>query len=77
METQRKCIKCNGELIVKIYKNRIGCRQQGIYCKDCGKYYKFLDNSELLFLVENGFKVKNLYGNLDNTKIGRIKYLIH
>lgn len=68
-EKEEKCKKCNGELEIKIYRNRGGYRQQGLYCKECGKYYKFLTNQEVGEYFKKGYSINNTYGNLSDTKL--------
>jgi DNA-directed RNA polymerase subunit RPC12/RpoP len=70
-EKEEKCLKCNGELEIKIYRNKGGHRQQGLYCKNCSKYYKFLKNKELGEYFKKGYSVNNTYGSLAATKLNK------
>ena len=65
----KKCKKCNGELEIRIFANKSGRRQQGIYCLNCGKWHKFISNREVGNYYSNGYPLKNTYGDLNNTKL--------
>ena len=73
MELQDKCVKCGEPLIVRIYKNRAGGKQQGLYCGSCGKYYKFLTNEEVYYAFGKKYKIVNEYGDLSDTKLKQLK----
>lgn len=64
-----KCKRCDGEIVIRIYKNKAGNRQQGIYCDKCGKYYKFITNEEAWRYKRQGMRVVNTYGDLSNTEL--------
>lgn len=64
-----KCKRCDGEIVIRIYKNKSGNRQQGLYCNKCGKYYKFITNDEAWNYKKQGLKVVNTYGDLKDTKL--------
>jgi hypothetical protein len=71
----RKCRKCNGDLEVRIYKNRVGGRQQGLYCSKCGKYNKFLTNDEVFYCAGENYLFKNEYGDLSDTVFKNLMYI--
>ena len=73
MELQDKCVKCGEPLIVRIYKNRAGGKQQGLYCGSCGKYHKFLTNEEVYYAFYKKYKIVNEFGDLSNTKLKQLK----
>ena len=73
MELQDKCVRCGEPLIVRIYKNRAGGKQQGLYCGSCGKYYKFLTNEEVYYAFYKKYKIVNEFGDLSNTKLKQLK----
>ena len=73
MELQDKCVKCGEPLIVRIYKNRAGGKQQGLYCGSCGKYHKFLTNKEVYYAFYKKYKIVNEYGDLSDTKLKQLK----
>jgi hypothetical protein len=59
---------------VRIYKNREGGRQQGLYCSKCGKYNKFLTNDEVFYCVNENYLFKNEYGDLSGTALENLTY---
>lgn len=72
----KKCKICDGELVVRIYKNKAKQRQQGLYCSMCGKYNKFLTNDEVFYCAGKGYKIINTFGSLLDTKLKNLKYKI-
>ena len=72
MNLERKCRLCGSDLYVLLFKNKAGIKQQGLYCSKCGKYHKFLTNNEVLYAVGIGMKLKNTYGELENTKLRQL-----
>lgn len=75
MNLPKKCKICNNDLLVKIYKNKVGNRQQGLYCSKCGKYHKFITNDEVFWCVGNDYVVENTYGSLENTPLKNLKII--
>ena len=69
IELPERCKICEGSLIVRIYKNRTGGRQQGLYCGKCGKYHKFLTNDEVYYAAGKDYRIINEYGNLGQTPL--------
>lgn len=69
IQPSNKCNRCDGEIVIRIYKNKAGNRQQGIYCDKCGKYYKFITNEEAWRYKRQGMRVVNTYGDLSNTEL--------
>ena len=69
IELPSRCRICEGSLIVKIYKNSVGGKQQGLYCGKCGKYHKFLTNDEVFWCAGNDYKIENTYGDLSQTAL--------
>lgn len=72
MKDYERCKLCNNKNYIKIFKNKAGNRQQGLYCSCCGKYQKFITNKEVYYYVGKNLKLINTFGDLKNTPL---KYL--
>lgn len=72
MNIQRKCKLCNSDLYVLIFKNKSENIQKGLYCSKCGKYHKFLSDTEVFYAIGTGMRFKNTYGDLSCTKLRQL-----
>ena len=45
----------------------------GLYCTECNKYVRFVNDDDVFYYVGVGCKVVNEYGPLYRTKLNRLK----
>ena len=45
----------------------------GLYCSECNKYVRFINDNDVFYYVGLGCKIENTYGPLNKTRLYKLR----